>query len=415
MTDRKKMDDSDSISHYRNYFNFPVESEKQLNYLCGNSLGLQPKAVVGEIAKELERWSTLGVEGHFEGESNWIDYHYQLKSPMAAIVGALPEEVTLMNTLTVNLHLMLSAFYKPSNSKIKILIDHSAFPSDKYAIESFLKSRGVSNGIIELPADDGELVSDEAINATFAKHGHEIALVVLGGVNYYTGQFYNIKLFAALCQEHDCILGLDLAHAVGNVPLHLHEDGVDFAVWCTYKYLNSGPGSIAGMFIHEKHFDNKSLTPLRGWWGQDRGERFLMSDHFKPMKGAEAFQISNLPILSLVPLKTSLSLHNEVGMEKLRTKSIALTGYLEELIYEIKDDRISILTPSQPERRGAQLSIKISNGNKSIFDTIRAAGTIGDWRHPNVIRLSPAPIYNSFEDVEMAVKHLKHALELHKS
>ena len=404
-------DDIDLLKAYRQAFNFPVDAGgKEIIYLCGNSLGLQPKQAKEDIDFEMDRWSTLAVEGHFDGPTNWIDYHYALKEPMATIVGAMPDEVTIMNTLTVNLHLMMTAFYHPTATKYKILIDHSAFPSDRYAVDSFLQSKGIKDGLLILEADEGALVSNESIKRTFEKHGYEIAMVILGGVNYFSGQFYDLAFLRAITTAHQCILGLDLAHAAGNVPVDLHNNGIDFAVWCTYKYLNGGPGSLAGMFLHEQHFDNAMLTPLRGWWGQDRKERFLMEETFKPMKGAEAYQISNQPIFSLVPLNASLHLHSNAGIEALRKKSIALTSYLESLILGLNDERVSIITPQAVDRRGAQLSIRIKGGNRTIFDQLRSKGVLGDWRNPDVIRLSPAPIYNNFEDVYQAVQAMGEVL-----
>ena len=407
----QKEDGIDPLKGFREAFNFPKDADgKDIIYLCGNSLGLQPKQAKEDMAFEMERWSTLAVEGHFDGPTNWIDYHYALKEPMAGIVGAMPDEVTIMNTLTVNLHLMMTAFYHPTSTKYKILIDHSAFPSDRYAVDSFLQSKGINDGLLILEADDGALVSNESIQNTFEKHGHEIAMVILGGVNYFSGQFYDLAYMRAITSEYQCILGLDLAHAAGNVPVDLHNNGIDFAVWCTYKYLNGGPGSLAGMFLHEQHFDNGALTPLRGWWGQNRKERFLMEETFKPMTGAEAYQISNQPIFSLVPLNASLNLHASTGIEALRKKSIGLTSYLESLIMGLNDERISIITPGESDRRGAQLSIRIKGGNRTIFDQLRSKGILGDWRNPDVIRLSPAPIYNNFEDVYQAVQALGEVL-----
>ena len=403
------LDAEDPLQSYRSQFHFPKDDQgNDLIYLCGNSLGLQPQSAHKAISDEMDRWANHAVEGHFDPESGWIDMHQRIVPLMAPIVGGKDSEVTLMNTLTVNLHLMMVSFYRPTSKKHKILIDYSAFPSDRYAVDSQVRFHGFdpSTSVIELQPSNGSLVSDEDIIATLASHHEEIALVLLGGVNYFSGQFYNIPLISAEVKKYNIPLGLDLAHAVGNVPLNLHEDGVDFAVWCTYKYLNGGPGSIGGAFVHERHHDNK-LPRFEGWWGQDRKRRFLLEKQFHPMAGAEAWQLSCQPILSLVPLSASLHIHALAGMEAIRAKSILLSSYLVDLLTNIDTHKISIVTPLEAERRGAQISVAIEGGDKSIFHSMREKGVLPDWREPNIIRLSPAPLYNSFQDVWRTVEVLK--------
>lgn len=406
------LDAQDPLKSYRSQFHFPKDDHgNDLIYFCGNSLGLQPKSAQKAVSDEMDRWANHAVEGHFEPESGWMDMHQRIAKMMAPIVGGKETEVTLMNTLTTNLHLMMVSFYRPTQKKHKILIDYSAFPSDRYAVDSQIRFHGFdpSTSVIELKPSNGSLVTDEDILNTITNHHEEIALALIGGVNYSTGQFYNIPLLSAELKRYDIPLGLDLAHAVGNVPLNLHDDGVDFAVWCTYKYLNGGPGSIGGAFVHEKHHDNK-LPRFEGWWGQDRKRRFLMEKQFHPMAGVEAWQLSCQPILSLVPLSASLYIHAQVGMEAIRAKSILLSKYMVDLITNVDTDKISLVTPMEAERRGAQISIAIEGGDKSIFHKMRAKGVVPDWREPNIIRLSPAPLYNSFEDVWRMVEMLKEVI-----
>jgi len=366
--------------------------------MCGNSLGLQPKRTKQFLNQELEDWATFGVEGHFHAKNPWLPYHEFLAESYAKIVGAKSSEVVAMNTLTVNLHLMMVSFYRPSQKRHKIIIEGDAFPSDIYAVESQIKHHGFlpESSLIKLRPRDGEsAIRTEDIAAIIAAEGDEIALIMLGGVNYYTGQVFDFEIITKLAHAKEINVGFDLAHAAGNIKLELHKWGVDFAVWCSYKYLNSGPGSVAGAFVHEKHH-NTSLPRFAGWWGHNKEERFKMPDKFNPIESAEGWQLSNPPILSLAAIRASLSIFDEVGMDKLVAKSKKLTDYLVFLLNSIDSDRIQIITP---EERGCQLSIRVKNGNKELFDAITEKGVIADWREPDVIRVAPIPLYNSFQDV----------------
>ena len=399
----RSIDAKDPLRSFRSRFHFPKEKNgDEIIYLCGNSLGLQPVNATEDIDEVLHSWRSKAVEGHFMGDQPWMDYHDQLAPMMARIVGAHAHEISIMNTLTANLHFMMVSFYRPTAERNKILIDYSPFPSDRYAVNSQIKFHGYDPGeaLIELSPDDGsELVSTASILQTIEEKGDQIALVMLGGINYYTGQFYDLPAIAKAARNKGCRVGFDLAHAAGNVPLQLHETGPDFAVWCTYKYMNSGPGNLSGCFVHDRHQFNPDLPRFAGWWGYEKETRFLMKDEFTPIRGAEGWQVSNPPILALAGIKTSLKIFNEAGMDRLRNKSILLTGYLEYLIDGLENPRIRIITPRHPEARGCQLSIQVKDADRSLFDQIRAHGVLGDWREPDVIRISPAPLYNSFQDV----------------
>lgn len=404
------MDEHDPLARFQNEFYFPEDKNgDKLIYLCGNSLGLQSKGAETMVIQAMQQWKHLGVKGHFNGERPWVPFHLSLKKSMANLVGAKPEEVTLMNTLTVNLHLMLTSFYRPHGNRTKILIEPDIFPSDKYAIESQIEWHGLQIKdelmVIKKPSHD-ENIRLEDIQNILEERGEEIALIILGGVNYYTGQLLNIPKITKMGHEKGCVVGFDLAHAAGNVPLSLHDDGVDFAVWCTYKYMNAGPGSIAGAFVHEKHGQDASLPKLKGWWGHKAEIRFGMRDEFEAMPGVESWQISCQPILSLVPIKASLDLFEEAGMKALRNKSILLTGYLEYLLKQLNNKRIEIITPRLQEERGCQLSILIKDGDKSIYESLMNAGVVVDWREPNVVRVAPTPLYNRYEDAWTFVKIL---------
>jgi kynureninase len=367
-------------------------------YMCGNSLGLQPKRTKEFLNQELDDWAIFGVEGHFHAKNPWLPYHEFLAESYAKIVGAKSSEVVAMNTLTVNLHLMMVSFYRPTQKRHKIIIEGDAFPSDIYAVESQIKHHGFlpENSLIKLRPRDGEsAIRTEDIAAILEAEGDEIALIMLGGVNYYTGQVFDFEIITRLAHSKGIAVGFDLAHAAGNIKLELHKWGVDFAVWCSYKYLNSGPGSVAGAFVHEKHH-NTNLPRFAGWWGHNKEERFKMPDKFNPITSAEGWQLSNPPILSLAAIRASLSIFDEVGMDKLVSKSIKLTDYLVFLLNTIKTDRIEIITPKE---RGCQLSIRVKNGDKKLFDSITVKGVIADWREPDVIRVAPIPLYNSFQDV----------------
>ena len=377
----------------------PVESV----YFCGNSLGLQPRAVREAVNAELDYWGELGVEGHFKGRLPWMDYHEFVRDDLAAVVGALPAEVVAMNTLGVNLHLMMVSFYRPTKERPAILIEAGAFPTDRYAVESQIRYHGFdpASTLIELEADEPNgLVSTAAIERVLAEHGSRIALVMLPGVQYRNGQAFDLKAITELGHQHGCVVGFDLAHAVGNLPLQLHDSGADFAIWCSYKYLNSGPGAVGGAFVHERHA-NTALPRFAGWWGHDKTTRFQMGPQFVPTPGADGWQLSNPPILALAPLRVSLQIFRRAGMQALREKSLKLTGYLEWLVRTQLSDVLEIVTPAEPARRGAQLSIRVLGGRergRALFEYLMEHGIIGDWREPDVIRISPAPLYNRYAD-----------------
>lgn len=407
----KELDQKDKIAQYRDQFHIPKDNNgNDWIYMCGNSLGLQPKTTKKYIQQELEDWANYGVEGHFEAKNPWMPYHEFLTDTMAKVVGAKPLEVVIMNTLTTNLHLLMVSFYQPNKTKYKIVIESDAFPSDRYAVESQLRFHGFDpkEGLIEWkPRPGEELLKLEDLETILDQQGDEIALLLIGGVNYYTGQYLNLKKIADLGHSKNCMVGIDLAHGVGNIQPELHESGVDFAAWCTYKYLNSGPGSLGGLFVHEKHAYNKDLKRFAGWWSHNKNTRFNMRQEFDVMPGAEGYQLSNPPILSMAAIKASLDIFNEVGMDALRKKSKALTGYFEFLINEIDTDRIRIITPTNPEERGCQLSVQVKNADKSLHQQLTDHHIITDWREPDVIRCAPTPLYNSFEDVYRMTEILK--------
>ncbi len=407
----KQQDNLDELSKYRNKFHIPKDKDgNELIYLCGNSLGLQPKSTKAYINQELEDWANLGVEGHLEAKNPWLPYHEYLAESMARVVGANPIEVVVMNTLTANLHFMMVSFYRPTNTRYKILIESDAFPSDKYAVESQLRHHGFDDKealILWKPRKGEELLRNEDLKSILEDYGDEIALIMIGGVNYYTGQFFDLKYITELGHKYDCMVGFDCAHGAGNVELNLHDSGADFAVWCTYKYMNSGPGSLAGCFVHETHAHNKELNRFTGWWSHNKETRFNMRGEFDQLPGAEGWQLSNPPILSMAAIKASLDIFNEVGIEKLVEKSKQLTGYFEFLINELNNESISIITPSNPEERGCQLSIQVKNADKSLHKKLTESGVISDWREPDVIRCAPVPLYNSFQDVYSMVNRLK--------
>ena len=409
-----QQDSEDSLSHLRNLFHIPRDKNGNDSlYFTGNSLGLQPKSTKEYINQELEDWANLGVEGHFEAKNPWLNYHELLTDKMAKIVGAKPNEVVVMNTLTTNLHLLMVSFYRPTKEKFKIVIESDAFPSDRYAVQSQLKFHGFSeDNVIEWkPRDHEQLLRIEDLKTIVAENGDEIALLLIGGVNYYTGQFLDLKKIAEIGHSKNCIVGIDLAHGAGNIKPNLHDSGVDFAAWCTYKYLNAGPGSLAGIFVHEKHAKNKELPRFAGWWNHNKATRFNMRQPFDVMEGAEGWQLSNPPILSMAAIKASLDLFDTIGMDLLRDKSKKLTGYFEFLITEINSKNIKIITPSNPKERGCQLSIQVKNANKSLHEKLTKNKIITDWRDPNVIRCAPVPMYNSFQDVYQMVSVLKDLLQ----
>lgn len=399
----KQMDQQDSLRKYRDQFHLPVqENGEPYIYMCGNSLGLQPKQTESYVQQELDDWKKWGVEGHVHARKPWMPYHEFLTQQMAEVVGGRENEVVVMNTLTVNLHLMMVSFYRPEGERIKIMIESDAFPSDLYAVESQAAFHGFDpeEVVVKLYPRDGEYaLRDEDIIAKIEETGEELALVMLGGVNYYTGQVFDMPGIVEAGHSVGAMVGFDLAHGAGNILLELHDWEVDFAVWCTYKYLNSGPGAIAGCFVHERHGDVKDIPRFEGWWGHDKETRFKMRDDFKAISGAEGWQLSNPPILSLAAVRSSLDMFAEVGMEALVKKSKQLTGYLSYLLERLGEDKVRVITPGEQKSRGCQLSIQVVNADKSLYDEVTRMGVIADWREPDVIRVAPAPFYNSFEDV----------------
>jgi kynureninase len=409
-----EMDERDALRSFREKFYIPKhEDGADVLYFTGNSLGLQPRAVRAFIEQELKDWELWGVEGHFQAKNPWMPYHEFLTAQMANVVGALPVETVVMNSLTVNLHLLMVSFYRPTAKRNKIVIEKNAFPSDQYAVQSQIKFHGfeVEKSLLELAPRAGEnCLRTEDIEKTIEENGDEIALILLGGVNYYTGQAFDMQRITRIGQRAGAVVGFDLAHAAGNLLLDLHGWNVDFATWCSYKYLNAGPGGIAGVFVHERHAASFDLPRFAGWWGHDRETRFLMDDKFVPMRGAEGWQLSNPPIFQMASLRASLEIFAEAGMENLREKSIKLTSYLEFLLGELKDERIEVITPADPAARGCQLSIRVKNSDKSLFRALGERGVIADWREPDVIRVAPVPLYNTFTDVFRFAEILKNCL-----
>jgi kynureninase len=398
------------LRSYQEKFYFPLKKngEKHI-YLCGNSLGLQSKNTNDFIQQELEDWKNLGVEGHLHARNPWLPYHEFLSESYSNIVGAKKSEVVAMNTLSVNLHLMMVSFYLPTKKRFKVIMEEDAFPSDIYAIESHIKHHNInpSQAIIRLkPRKNESDIRTKDIKEIIDNNGDEIALIILGGVNYYTGQVFDMQEITKLGHDNGIKVGFDLAHAVGNISLSLHDWNVDFAVWCSYKYLNSGPGSVGGVFIHERHHKS-NLNRFAGWWGHNKLSRFKMPETFNPIKTAEGWQLSNPPILSLAAIRASLSIFDEVGMDALVEKSKQLTSYLVFLLENIQSDRISIITP---KKRGCQISIRVKNGNRELFDKLTVNGVIADWREPDVIRVAPVPLYNSYYDVYSFYKILEEIL-----
>lgn len=400
----KALDEKDTLKEFRNAFHLPEIDGKPAIYLIGNSLGLQPKRTSEIILEELDDWAALAGEGHVHARRPWMHYHKLSKEYLAGITGAKPIEVVAMNQLTVNLHLMLVSFYRPSRERFKIIAEAGAFSSDQYALETQLKFHGIdpNQGLVELRPRAGEFtLRNEDILSSIRAHAGELALVMLGGVQYYTGQFFDLRGITEAGHEAGAMVGFDLAHAIGNVSLRLHGDDVDFAVWCSYKYLNSGPGAIAGAFVHEKHATRFELPRFAGWWGHEEEERFKMLKGFKPMPGVDGWQLSNVPVLQAAAHLASLELFHKAGMDALRRKSVSLTGFLEFLLERIDPDEkmFSIITPRHPDSRGCQLSLFMKPGGKEAFSKLKTMGVIADWREPNVIRVAPAPLYNTFEEV----------------
>lgn len=439
------LDAADPLRNFREGFFLPKHSDgNDAIYLTGNSLGLQPKTARGYIEQELDDWARLAVEGHLHARNPWLPYHEFVTEPLARVVGAKPIEVVAMNSLTVNLHLLMVSFYRPTPDRYKIVIEKGAFPSDQYAVESQISfhethgSAGVKapinegldsksyvssdnfwppanaggcDSLIELVPLEGEsTLRTEDIIELIEREGDTIALILLGSVNYYTGQAFDMQAITEAGHKAGAVVGFDLAHAAGNIELKMHDWDVDFAAWCSYKYLNAGPGGIAGIFVHERHARSFDLPRFAGWWGHNKETRFLMGPEFKPLAGAEGWQISNPPIFQLASLRASLEIFDEATMPLLREKSEKLTGYLEYLLSEINDERVSVITPTNPDERGCQLSIRVKNADKTLFEAITERGVFADWREPDVIRVAPVPLYNSFEDAFRFAEVLKSSL-----
>jgi kynureninase len=417
ITFARQRDAQDPLAKYRAEFQFPTYHINGVVYFTGNSLGLQPKRTKEYILQELEDWAKWGVEGHFDARNPWFSYHELLTNKAAKIVGALDKEVVITHSLTTNLHLLMVSFYRPEGKRYKILCEGKAFPSDQYALESQVKFHGYDpkEAIIEIFPREGEhLIREEDILSGIEKQGDEIALIMIGGVNYYTGQLFDMKTITAAGHKVGAVAGFDLAHAAGNVEMHLHDWDVDFAAWCTYKYLNSSPGGVSGMFVHERHANNPDLPRFAGWWGHDKDVRFKMEPGFRPMEGAEGWQLSNAPILGMAAHLASLTIFDEVGMTAISEKRDDLTAYLEFVINDISANsekvNFEIITPTDKVKRGAQLSILAHGQGKDLFDALTKSGVVADWREPNVIRVAPAPLYNSYEDVYHFGQKLKAAI-----
>jgi len=414
----QSQDDNDPLAKYREQFYFPVINDKQVLYFTGNSLGLQPKAAKDYIQQELDDWAKWGVEGHFHAENPWVSYHEILTPASAHIVGANESEVVCMGSLTGNLHMLFVSFYKPTKQRFKIISEAKMFPSDRYLLETQVRHHGFDpdQAIIEVEPRQGEhLIHEDDIIAAIEANKDSVALVFFGGVNYFTGQVFDMPRLVEAGHNAGALVGFDLAHAAGNIPLKLHDWNVDFAAWCTYKYLNSSPGNVAGIFVHDKHGDDTSINRFGGWWGHNKERRFLMENSFEPMTGAEGWQVSNAPVMGMSVLKSSLDIFHQVGMDSLRAKSEVLTGYLEfvfnDVVSQFPNVDLEIITPIDPNRRGSQLSVKLVGTDKSFFNRLTDAGVIADFREPDVVRLGPTALYNSFEDVYRFGEILKQLLQ----
>jgi kynureninase len=413
----KSLDEKDSLRHFQQQFHFPIVQGKKALYFTGNSLGLQPKSAKEYVLQELDDWAKFGVEGHFYAKNPWYSYHEMFALPVSKIVGALPQEVVVMNNLTVNLNLLMVSFYRPTEKKYKIICEAKAFPSDQYALEMQVKHHGLNpdDAIVEIFPRVGEhIIRDEDIISKIKELGEQVALVMIGGVNYYTGQVFDMQKITEAAHEVDAYCGFDLAHGTGNIVLNLHDWNVDFACWCSYKYLNSGPGGVSGVYIHEKHAANTQLIRFAGWWGHDKSTRFLMQKGFQPIPTAEGWQMSNAPVVSMAIHKASLDIFNQTDMISLREKSELLTDYMEYIIQDVSKESTTIsfeiITPKEKNRRGCQLSLLTHGAGKSLFDKLTSLGVIADWREPNVIRVAPVPLYNSFEDIFNFGQALKQAI-----
>lgn len=397
------LDREDTLAAFRNQFHIPTnEQGENLIYFCGNSLGLQPKSVRSFIEQELSDWERLGVEGHTHAKNPWMPYHEFLSPHMAEVVGAKDEEVVVMNSLTVNIHLMMVSFYRPDAKRNKILIEKGAFPSDRYAVWSQIKFHGFNpeECLIEIaPKEGSTYVTQSEILNEIRLHGPDLALVMLGNVNYYNGQVFDMKAIVEVGHSAGSVVAFDLAHGAGNLICNLHDSGADFAVWCSYKYLNSGPGGLSGCFVHERHARNFELPRFAGWWGHDKASRFRMGPDFMPVPGAEGWQLSNPPILAMAALRASLEIFHEAGMNRLREKSEKMTSFLLQYLEDLEGSMIQVITPKSISERGCQLSIRVHGGDRTLFNNIRKLGVIADWREPDVIRIAPVPLYNTFKEL----------------
>ncbi len=414
----KKLDALDPLQDFRSKFNFPTFHEKTVRYFTGNSLGLQPKKAVEYVNEELQNWAKFGVEGHFLAKRPWFAYHENLTQLTANVVGALPIEVVVTHSLTTNLHLLMVSFYQPKGRRTKILCEAKAFPSDQYALESQVNFHGLSNDhLVEIAPREGEnLIRLEDILAKIEELGDELALVMIGGVNYYTGQLFDMKAITEAGHKVGAYVGFDLAHAAGNINLKLHDWGVDFAAWCGYKYLNSSPGGVSGMFVHERHANNKNLPRFAGWWGYNKEKRFHMEPGFEPMPGAEGWQLSNAPVLGMAVQLASLEIFEEAGMDRIGAKRDLMTAFTEFVIEDISEKNkekctFELITPKDKTQRGAQLSIQAKGQGKALFNALSDLGVVADWREPNVIRIAPAPLYNSYEDCYWFGQLLEQAIQ----
>ncbi len=412
----QRLDERDPLREMRNEFRLPTGPDGEpAVYLCGNSLGLQPRGTAAAIEQELEDWARLAVDAHFDGANPWYSYHEAFREPAARLVGAEPREVVVMNSLTANLHLMMVSFYRPEGSRYKILMEADAFPSDNYAVRSQVRFHGYEpdDAIVLVRPREGEAcLRPEDILESIEKHGRETALVLFPGVGYYNGQAYDLAAIAAAARKQGCRVGFDLAHAAGNLPLSLHDDGADFAVWCSYKYLNAGPGAVAGCFVHARNGGDRTLPRFAGWWGNDPKTRFRMhlEEEFVPVEGADGWQLSNPPVLALAPLRASLALFDRAGMTSLRAKSVSLTGYMAGMLDKLCAERVEVITPADSRQRGCQLSLKVRHERpREVFEALQREGVVGDYREPGVIRVAPVPLYNTFHDAWRFVQVLDRA------
>ncbi len=399
----QKLDEIDPLNNFRDEFLIPKrDNGEECLYLCGNSLGLQPREALAYVRQEMTDWARLGVEAHEDAQHPWIPYHAYMTEYMSDIAGAKESEVVTMNSLTVNLHLLLVSFYRPTQEKHKIIIEKNAFPSDIYAFKSQIRFHGYDpdESLLVIPYSEGKSYTEPADILEFIdKHGDETATILMGGVNFYNGQVMPLKSIAEIGHKHNCVVGFDMAHGAGNIEMNLHDNDVDFAAWCSYKYLNSGPGSLSGVFIHER-FHNKPLPKFNGWWGHDKSTRFLMPNTYKPMPTAEAWQLSNPPILPLACMRASLELFAEAGMKNIRKKSVAMMQFADECLGRYSNAGFSVITPTDESMRGCQLSIQVHGKDKSVINDLRSHGVVADWREPDVIRIAFAPLYNQYAEVE---------------